>query len=229
MPKLSIVIPVYNEKKFIKAALEKIIALEIDKEIIVVDDASCDGTENILAEMVKSLDFKIVRHLENRGKGAAILRGLEEAVGIWFLVFDADLEYRAEDALLLLREVKKYESGQVAIYGSRFLGGYKNKFSIHYFANKFLTFLANFLFGLKLTDMETCLKLCPTKILKKLNLQAQRFEFEPEITAKLAKRKIKIVEIPINYKRRNYEQGKKIKARDGLVAIKTLFKEFLAK
>jgi len=229
MPKLSIVIPVYNERKFIKAALEKIIALEIDKEIIVVDDASCDGTENILAEMVKSLDFKIVRHLENRGKGAAILRGLEEAVGIWFLVFDADLEYRAEDALLLLREVKKYESGQVAIYGSRFLGGYKNKFSIHYFANKFLTFLANFLFGLKLTDMETCLKLCPTKILKKLNLQAQRFEFEPEITAKLAKRKIKIVEIPINYKRRNYEQGKKIKARDGLVAIKTLFKEFLAK
>jgi glycosyltransferase involved in cell wall biosynthesis len=229
MPKLSIVIPVYNEKKFIKAALEKIIALEIDKEIIVVDDASNDGTKDILTELEKYLDFKIVRHLKNRGKGAAILSGLEEAVGIWFLVFDADLEYEAEDILLLLEEVKKYESGQVAIYGSRFLGGYKNKFSIHYFANKFLTFLANFLFGLKLTDMETCLKLCPTKILKKLNLQAQRFEFEPEITAKLAKRKIKIVEIPINYKRRNYEQGKKIKARDGLVAIKTLFKEFLAK
>jgi glycosyltransferase involved in cell wall biosynthesis len=228
MPKLSIVIPVYNEKKFIKAALEKIIALEIDKEIIVVDDASNDGTKDILTELEKYLDFKIVRHLKNRGKGAAILSGLEEAVGIWFLVFDADLEYEAEDILLLLEEVKKYESGQVAIYGSRFLGGYKNKFSIHYFANKFLTFLANFLFGLKLTDMETCLKLCPTKILKKLNLQAQRFEFEPEITAKLAKRKIKIVEIPINYKRRNYEQGKKIKARDGLVAIKTLFKEFLA-
>jgi len=229
MPKLSIVIPVYNEKKFIKAALEKIIALEIDKEIIVVDDASNDGTKDILTELEKYLDFKIVRHLKNRGKGAAILSGLEEAVGIWFLVFDADLEYEAKDILLLLEEVKKYESGQVAIYGSRFLGGYKNKFSIHYFANKFLTFLANFLFGLKLTDMETCLKLCPTKILKKLNLQAQRFEFEPEITAKLAKRKIKIVEIPINYKRRNYEQGKKIKARDGLVAIKTLFKEFLAK
>ena len=117
MPKLSIVIPVYNEKKFIKAALEKIIALEIDKEIIVVDDASNDGTKDILTELEKYLDFKIVRHLKNRGKGAAILSGLEEAVGIWFLVFDADLEYEAEDILLLLEEVKKYESGQVAIYG----------------------------------------------------------------------------------------------------------------
>jgi glycosyltransferase involved in cell wall biosynthesis len=228
MPKISIVIPVYNERKFIKAALEKIIALDIDKEIIVVDDASCDGTENILEELAKSLDFKIVRHLENRGKGAAILSGLKEAKGILFLVFDADPEYRAEDVLLLLGEMEKYENGQVAIYGSRFLGGYKNKFSIHYFANKFLTFLANFLFGLKLTDMETCLKLCSTEIFKKLNLQAQGFEFEPEITAKLAKNQIKIVEVPISYERRSHKQGKKIRAGDGLIAIKTLFKEFLA-
>lgn len=226
MKEITIIIPVYNEERLIEKAIREIHSLDINKEIIAIDDASSDSTPGILSALKRKLDFKIVRHLTNRGKGTAILSGLKEATGRWILVFDADLEYSSEDILLLLEEAKKYE-GKIAVFGSRFLKKYDNKFSIHYLANKFLTGLANFLFGLSLTDMETCLKLCPADVIKNLELKAKRFEIEPEITAKLAKKKIEILEIPVKYNRRNYKQGKKIRFKDGLAAMKTLIKEFV--
>jgi len=225
MAKISIIIPIYNEERLVKKTLEEIFALNLDKEIIVIDDASSDGTTDKLKDLQSRFPFKLIVLPKNQGKGNAIREGLKAAGGFWSVVFDADLEYQPEDILRLLEKAEKYKDKKTAVYGSRFLSEYKNKFSIHYLANLFLTLLANFLFGLNLTDMETCLKLCPTGVLKNLDLKARRFEFEPEITAKLAKQKIRIIEIPVKYHRRNYKQGKKIRFKDGLIAIKILLKE----
>lgn len=225
MPEISIIIPVYNEEKLVEKALQEVFVLDMDKEIIVIDDASNDGTKERLKELQNKFEFKLVEVVKNQGKGNAIRAGLSQSNSFWAIVFDADLEYQAEDIRRLLLEAKKQENKKSAVYGSRFLGKYNNKLSIHYFANQILTWITNLFFGLKLTDMETCLKLCPTKILRNLNLKAKRFEFEPEITARLAKKKIKIIEISINYSRRTYQEGKKIKFKDGIIALKTLFYE----
>lgn len=225
MPKVSIIIPVYNEEKMIQKSLEAVFGLDLDKEIIVIDDASTDNTATQLKKLQENFNFKHIVIPKNRGKGNAIRAGIKYAIGFWAVVFDADLEYEAKDILHLVAEAEKNGTKKIAVFGSRFLGGYKDKFSIHYFANRFLTFLTNILFSLNLTDMETCLKLCPVEIIKNFNLRSERFEFEPEITARLAKNKIEIKEIPISYLRRTYSQGKKIKFKDGFIAIKTLFSE----
>ncbi|OGZ34293.1 MAG: hypothetical protein A3I88_02000 [Candidatus Portnoybacteria bacterium RIFCSPLOWO2_12_FULL_39_9] len=228
MKKISIIIPAYNERDFIGRAIEAAAELDCQKEIIVVDDCSIDGTREILKNLQKEFKFKLLVHQKNQGKGAAIRTGLKEAQGAYSIVYDADLEYQAKDILFLLKEMEKIQKSslrEIAVYGSRFLKNYSDKFSLHYLANCFLTFLTNRLFGLNLTDMETCLKLCPTKILKELGLTAKRFEFEPEVTAKLAKRGVVIIERPIHYSRRTYQQGKKIRFRDGVMAIKTLIRE----
>jgi glycosyltransferase involved in cell wall biosynthesis len=232
MKKISIIIPVYNEKDFINQAIKSVAGLNIDKEIIVVDDCSTDGTLGELKKLQKEFNFKLLVHQSNQGKGAAIISGLTLAEGQLTIVYDADLEYHVRDILFLLAEMEKIQSSwpsakEIAIYGSRFLKNYPEKLTLHYLANRFLTILTNLLFGLNLTDMETCLKLCPTKILQELNLQSKRFEFEPEVTAKLAKRRVLIIERPIDYSRRTIQQGKKIKFRDGFLAIKTLIKERL--
>lgn len=225
MSEISIIMPVYNEEKLIEKALKEVFDLSLDKEIIVIDDFSDDGTKEKLKGLQKKFNFKFIELSKNAGKGNAIKEGLLQASGAWAIVFDADLEYRTEDISRLLNEAKKHENEKIAVYGSRFLGEYKNKLSFHYAANRFLTLIANLFFDLNLTDMETCLKLCPTEILKKLNLKSKRFEFEPEITARLAKNKIKIIEIPISYSRRTYQEGKKIRFKDGVAALKTLFQE----
>lgn len=225
MKKISIIIPVYNEEKLIAKTIEEISNLDLDKEIIVIDDASTDQTPKKLKQLQLKFNFKLLTHFKNQGKGTTLKNGFSKATGFWSIPFDADLEYQAEDIIHLLKEAEKYQSEKIAVYGSRFLAGYENRLTLHYLANRFLTFLTNLLFGLNLTDMETCLKLCPTEILKDLKLASKKFEIEPEITAKLAKRGIKIIEIPIKYSRRGYSQGKKIKFRDGLMAIKKLIKE----
>jgi len=225
MPKVSIIIPVYNEEKLIAKTLQEVFNLNLDKEIIIIDDASIDNTAEQLKKLQENFNFQLITIPKNRGKGNAIRAGIKQATGFWAVVFDADLEYSAKDIFRLVGEAEKRGTKKIAVYGSRFLGGYKNKFSLHYFANRFLTFLTNILFGLNLTDMETCLKLFPIEVIKNFSLKSERFEFEPEITAQLAKNKIEIKEIPVIYSRRTYEQGKKIKFKDGFVAIKTLIKE----
>lgn len=225
MPAVSIIIPAYNEENLIKKALEAVFDLNLDKEVIVIDDASTDNTAEQLKKLQKNFNFKLIVLPKNQGKGNAIRIGIKQAAGFWSVVFDADLEYRAEDISRLLAEAEKCKTKKIAVFGSRFLGGYKNKFSIHYLANWFLTLSANIIFGLNLTDMETCLKLCPTEIIKNFTLKSKRFEFEPEITARLAKSKIEIKEIPVSYSRRTYKQGKKIRFKDGLIAVKTLVQE----
>lgn len=223
MPKVSIIIPVYNEERLLPESLPPIFGLDLDKEIIAVNDGSSDNSLGILEEMSRTYDFKIISLSDNSGKGAAILAGLQEAAGEYFIIFDADSEYDPGDIGRLLQEAEKYDDGEYAFYGSRFLG--KNKVSFHFLVNRFLTSMTNMLFGSKLTDMETCLKLIPLSSISEMTLLVKRFEIEPVITAQLLKRGYAIKEIPVSYTRRSYEEGKKIKARDGLIAISSLLKE----
>lgn len=226
--KISIIIPVYNEENLVKQALLPVLALALNKEVIVVNDGSTDNTLAILQELEKNYDFVLVNQPKNQGKGAAILKGLSILSGSSFIIYDADLEYKASDIERLYQELAKHKSeDKVAIYGSRFL--HNKKISFHYLVNTFLTRLTNLLFLSKLTDMETCFKLVPTKALSEITLSGGRFEFEPELTAQLLKAGYKITEIPIDYERRSYEEGKKITAKDGFIAVKTILKEYFNK
>jgi len=224
---LSIIIPVYNEEKIITASLPAIFDLEINKEVIVINDGSSDNTLNILYELEKKYSFILIDKKINTGKGESVKLGLSKMTGNYFIICDADLEYDPQDIIYLLSEIEKINGKKpeekIAIYGSRFLN-HKN-WSFHYIINQFLTILTNILFGSRLTDMETCFKLIPKEALDNINLSGRRFEIEPEITAKLLKNDYDIIERPVSYQRRNYTQGKKIKARDGLLAIKTLIVE----
>lgn len=227
MSKLSIIIPVYNEKDTIAKILAKIDSLdfgETQKEIIIVDDCSTDGTRDILKDITDK--YKIIYHERNKGKGAAIRSGLVFATGDWVTIQDADLEYDPNDLKLLLEKIKS--PGVSVVYGSRRLhGNYFNKrHSGHIFAlgGIFLTWLTNLLFQTDITDEPTCYKMFQTDLLKSLNLQCQRFEFCPEVTAKIAKKGVKIHEVPINYYPRRKNEGKKINFKDGLEAIWTLLK-----
>lgn len=228
MPKLlSIIIPIYNEEISLMTSLPAILSLPLNKEIIVINDGSTDNSLNILKKLTENYNFKLIDQSINQGKGAAVKRGLEEIKGDYFIICDADLEYDPQDIIFLFQEIEKISlnkpNEKIVLYGSRFL--VNHSWSFHYLINKFLTSLTNWLFNSKLTDMETCFKLIPTMALKKINLNGHRFEIEPEITAKLLKNGYQIIEQPINYQRRSYKEGKKIKARDGLLAIKTLIVE----
>jgi len=224
---LSIIIPVYNEEKIIATSLPAIFSLEIDKEIIIINDGSSDDTLKILKELNEDYSFKLINQEINQGKGAAVKLGLENFSGDYFIICDADLEYDPQDIIFLWNELKKINlnrpDAKIALYGSRFLN--KPKISFHYLINKFLTILTNLLFSSKLTDMETCFKLIPRSFLETAIISGRRFEIEPEITAKLLKNNYQIIERPVSYCRRTYLEGKKIKARDGLLAIKTLLFE----
>lgn len=224
---LSIIIPIYNEDKIVEKSLPTIFNLNINKEIIIVNDGSTDKTWPILQALSSKYAFRLIDQATNCGKGAAVKRGLQEINGDYFIVCDADLEYDPADIILLFSEIIKANNDQLVIYGSRFLN--RPSFSFHYSINKFLTELTNWLFRARLTDMETCFKLIPATALNKIKLSGKRFEIEPEITAQLLKAGYQIKEFPINYNRRGYKEGKKIKARDGLLAIKTLFEERLFK
>ncbi len=222
--RLSIIVPIYNEERIAAISLPRIFDLAVNKEVIVVDDGSSDKTPEILKEMKLRHDFRLISQPVNRGKGAAIRRGLEEISGDYFIICDADTEYDPADIIPMFKEIKE-GAGRCALYGSRFLD--KPGFSFHRAVNGFLTCLTNALFGSSLTDMETCFKLIPATALKEIRLKGERFEIEPIITAQLLKNGYRIKELPISYDRRSYKDGKKISPRDGLIAMITLLKERL--
>ena len=222
--KLSVVIPVYNEKNTIKELLDKVKEInDIEKEIIVVDDASTDGTSEILRQLEKeNPEIRFIYKPENKGKGDTLKVGFSYTTGDYVIVQDADLEYDPNDYRKLLRTLE--EEKVDVVYGSRFSGNYEDMSNLHYMGNKILTLVTNFLFGVLLTDMETCYKLMPGDFVRKLEIKSARFDFEPEITAKILKAGLRIKEVPISYKGRSHSQGKKITWKDGIGALFTLIK-----
>lgn len=232
--KLSIIIPVYNEEKTIVEILDKVKGLTLQKtdiEIIVIDDGSTDKTKQLLRKVkFNSKNFKHISHKKNLGKGAAVRTGLSHATGNYVIIQDADLEYNPQDIASLIIPILK-KRGDVA-YGTRlkrlphFRAEEKTvRFAIHYTGNKLLSLLTTILYGQRITDMETCYKLFPKYALENIVLRARGFEFEPEITAKLIKQRLKIIEIPITTSPRGYKEGKKLRTiHDGLMAVSTLIK-----
>ena len=224
--KVSIVIPCYNESETIRMIVDAVRAAPVeDQEIIVVDDFSKDGTRDILESEIKPLVSKIVYHEVNQGKGAALRTGFKSATGDVVIIQDADLEYDPQEYGKLLEPIKAGKAD--VVYGSRFAGGESHRvlYYWHSVGNKFLTFMSNMFTNLNLTDMETCYKVFSKPILDKLTVEENRFGFEPEITAKLAKmRDIRIYEVGISYSGRTYDEGKKIGWKDGVRAIWCILK-----
>ena len=223
--KISIVIPCYNEKDTIETIVLAVRASPVqEKEIIVVDDGSSDGTIPVLKEKIAVLVDKIIFHECNRGKGAALRSGFQVASGDIVLVQDADLEYDPQEYPLLLDPI---QSGKAdVVYGSRFMGGRAHRviYFWHMVGNRFLTLLSNMLTNLNLTDMETCYKAFRREVLATIVIEEDRFGFEPEITAKVAKNGCKVFEVGISYNGRTYEEGKKIGWRDGVRAVYAIVK-----
>ena len=225
MPKLSILMPVYNEQATLREILKQIRAVEIpgvDKEIIAVDDSSTDGSREILAEEEASDDLTVIYHEQNRGKGAAVRSAIEQATGDILLIQDADLEYDPRDYSALLKPI--LENRVSVVYGSRFLGPRKAMMFWHMMGNKLLTLTTNILYNAILSDMETCYKCFRADVVRDMPLRSRRFELEPEITAKILKRGYRIFEVPISYYGREYNEGKKISWRDAPIAFWTLLK-----
>lgn len=223
--KLSVVVPVYNEKATLMEILARIREVEINKEIILVDDYSQDGTRQLLMSLERTTgnsDLKFCFHEKNQGKGAALRTGFEKATGDFVIVQDADLEYDPNDYLALLTPI--LENRADVVYGSRFAGQSQNMVSLHRLGNQFLTGLTNFLYHTSISDMETCYKLMPAALVKTIRIESNRFDFEPEITAKILRRKLRVVEVPIRYFGRSFSEGKKITWRDGFSAVWTLLK-----
>ena len=231
MKKLSIIIPVFNEERTVAELLDKVIRVVlphgITKEIIVINDGSTDGTLEILKRYNNKI--KLIQHHTNLGKGAAVRTGFGAAKGDFLLIQDADLEYSPEDYTRLLEPLMKKTSK--VVYGTRLVdyplrlwGSNKTPLPIHWISNKFLTKLTNILYGSKLTDMETCYKMFTQEVLKKLNLTSNKFDIEPEITAKILLSGFSIHEIPIKVKPRTRSEGKKIGWKDGIQAIWAIFK-----
>lgn len=220
---LSIVIPCYNERENIVTIVKKILETPIkNKEIIVVDDMSTDGTREILEEKVRPLVSKIVYHEVNGGKGAALKTGFTHATGDIVIIQDADLEYDPMEYELVVEPILQGEAD--VVYGSRFLASKAKGYLTNRMANKFLTRLSNLFTHLKLTDMETCYKTFKREIIQSVDIEEKRFGFEPEITAKLSRMNIRIKEVPISYYPRTMEEGKKIGFKDGLRAIYCIWK-----
>lgn len=220
--KISIIIPVYNEKKTIIELIKKVKKVNlknIKKEIIIVDDHSRDGTRDLL-KAIKGC--KIVLHEKNMGKGSAIRTGLKYATGDIILIQDADLEYDPKDYPKLIQPIT--EGKTKVVYGSRFLKRHKARYRIYYLGNIILSWITRILYLRRITDMETCYKVFKSEVIKKISIKAKRFELEPEITAKILKGRYRIIEVPVSYKCRSFKNGKKITWKDGLKAIGYLIK-----
>lgn len=224
MPTVSVVMPVFNEKTTIVEIVERVRDAPYEKEIIIVDDASTDGTREILEQLAEASDVTLLQHEKNRGKGAALRTGICVASGDVTIIQDADLEYDPFDYPKILDPILLGKAD--VVYGSRFIGGQSHRvfYFWHSVGNKFLTLLSNALTGLNLTDMETCYKAFKTEIIKSVDLKEDRFGFEPEITAKLAQMRLRIYEVGISYSGRTYDEGKKIGWKDGVQAIWCIFK-----
>jgi len=221
--KLSIIMPVFDEVNTVRAILEQVRAVPIEKEIIIVDDGSTDGTCDILRQEMEHDDTCVFFHAENLGKGAAVRTGIAAATGNIILIQDADLEYDPRDYPALLAPIE--EGRAKVVYGSRFLGGpRKTMLFWHAVGNKLLTLVTNVLYDTILSDMETGYKVFTADVIKDIPLRAKRFELEPEVTAKVLKRGHRIYEVPISYTGREFDEGKKITWRDGFIALWTLFK-----
>jgi len=221
--KLSVVIPVYNEKSTILEVLERVRSVDLPKEMIVVDDCSTDGTREVLLSIPPSDDLKVVLQPENSGKGAALRAGFAAVSGDIVIIQDADLEYDPAEYVNLLQPILANKAD--VVFGSRFLGGpHRVLLFWHSVGNRILTTLSNMLTDLNLTDMETCYKVFRAEVLKRITLRENRFGFEPEFTAKISKARCRIYEVPISYSGRDYSEGKKIGWKDGVAAIYFIFK-----
>ena len=221
--KLSVIMPVYNEERTIQEIVKRVLEVPLEKELVIVDDCSNDRTSELLKVYVNKAEIKVLRHEKNQGKGAAIRTGIQAATGDMIIIQDADLEYDPAEYPILVKPI--VEGRADVVYGSRFLGLHRVFFFYHYLGNKFLTFLTNFLYNTMLTDMETCYKVFRAEVLKEITIHSNRFNFEPEITAKVFKqRKLRIYELPISYYGRDYSEGKKIGLRDVLPAIWAILK-----
>lgn len=221
--KLSVIMPVFNEFDTIRVILSRVQAMDMADEILIIDDGSTDGTRDILAELDGKDAVRVILHDHNQGKGAAVRTGLQEAVGDIFLIQDADLEYDPRDYKKLLAPL--HEDLADVVYGSRFMGApHRVAMFWHMVANKLLTLMTNILYDTILTDMETGYKVFRREVVEGMNLRAQRFDFEPEFTAKILKRKVRIFEVPISFNPRDYSEGKKIGIRDAFEAVWALVK-----
>lgn len=221
MKKVSLIIPVYNEASHLEKFLGIIdaLTLPIDKELVIVDDCSTDDSREIVANFPFTSAVTIINQVKNQGKGAAIARGIQDATGDIIGVQDADFEYEPDDIASLLTPIIAGKAD--IVYGSRFKKNNPQVFrTFHYLVNRFLTIYSNFASGLYLTDMETCYKFFTASIIKNINLESKRFGFEPEVTAKIARLKVRMHELPISYYPRNYVEGKKITWKDGVAALK---------
>jgi len=225
--KISVIIPVYNEFKTIQEIISRVSRVhipEVEKEIIIVDDYSTDGTRDLLNNIAQDQEnIKVLYHGQNLGKGAALRKGFDSATGDIVIIQDADLEYDPNEYHNLLQPI--IDGRADVVYGSRFLSGpHRVLFFWHYLGNKLLTLMSNALTNLNLTDMETCYKVFKRQVLKEITFRSNRFGFEPEFTAKVAKKGFRIYEVPISYSGRDYSEGKKITWKDGIAAILTIFR-----
>ena len=221
-PLLSVVMPVFNERATIDEIIERVSAVPMRIELIVVDDCSTDGTREHLLTMQRERGFTLLLQERNQGKGAALRRGFAAVTGDIVAIQDADLEYSPEEFPMLVEFI--VEGRADVVFGSRFLGRHRVFLFTHYLGNRLLTLLTNILYNTMLTDMETCYKVMRREVLTSMNLQSNGFGIEPEMTAKIFKRGFRVYEIPITYDGRSYEEGKKIGWKDGVIALWVLLK-----
>jgi glycosyltransferase involved in cell wall biosynthesis len=221
-PLLTVVMPVYNELATVEEVVRRVLALPLRVQLVIVDDCSTDGTADLLTRLRTELDFTLLRQPRNQGKGAALRLGFTHVAGDLVVIQDADLEYSPEELPGLIELI--CEGRADVVYGSRFLGRHRVFLFTHYLGNRLLTTLTNVLYNTMLTDMETCYKVMRAEVLQSMTLQSDGFGIEPELTAKIFKRHLRVYEVPISYDGRGYDEGKKIGWRDGVVAVWVLLK-----